>query len=56
MFNKNGIFPTILIVPATNFTTGFPKLGYKGIKRIFDSNKVRYMKRTIIQAKDLKGY
>jgi hypothetical protein len=52
--DENGNFPTRLVVPANNFTSAFPKLGYLGIKRIFDSNKVNYMKRTIIQASDLK--
>ena len=42
-----------LVVPAMNFTDGFPKLGYKGIKRIFDNSKVNYSKNTTIQAKDL---
>jgi len=30
-------------VPATNFTSAFPKTGYLGIKRILDDNKVDYM-------------
>ena len=49
-----GNFPTRLAVPATNFTSGFPKIGYLGIKRILDENKVDYMSKTIIQASDLK--
>ena len=52
--DKNGNFPTRLVVPATNFTSSFPKAGYLGIKKIFDDNKVNYMERTIIQASDLK--
>ena len=43
-----------LVVPANNFTSAFPKLGYMGIKKIFDDNKINYKKRTIIQASDLK--
>ena len=47
-------YPTRLVVPANNFTSAFPKLGYMGIKKIFDDNKINYKKRTIIQASDLK--
>jgi hypothetical protein len=36
-------------------TSGFPKIGYMGIKKIFDDNKVNYMDKTIIQASDLKA-
>ena len=50
----NGEFPTRLIIPATNFTTGFPRLGYTGIRKIFDQAKIDYKKKTIIQASDLK--
>jgi len=52
--DQEGNFPTRLVVPATNFTSGFPKIGYLGIKRILDENKVDYMSKTIIQASDLK--
>jgi hypothetical protein len=38
------MFPTRLIVPANNFTSAFPKVGYMGIKKIFDDNVVNYMK------------
>jgi hypothetical protein len=31
----DGNFPTRLVVPATNFTAGFPKLGYMGSKKHF---------------------
>ena len=51
----NGEFPTQLVVPATNFTQGFPKLAYKGIKQCFDNFGIVYDKDTIIQASDLKG-
>ena len=50
----DGLFPTRLLCPASNFTACFPKLGYLGIKRIFDSNKINYAKRNIVQASDLK--
>jgi hypothetical protein len=43
-----------LVIPASNFTSAFPKMGYLAIKRIFDENKVDYAKQTIIQVSDLK--
>jgi hypothetical protein len=46
--DKEGNYPTRLVVPANNFTSTFPKLGYLGIKKIFDTNNVEYMKHTII--------
>jgi len=42
------------VVPATNFTSAFPKTGYLGIKRILDDNKADHMSKTTIQASDLK--
>ena len=51
---KDGDYPSRLIVPANNFISGFPKLGYLGIKRIFDSLEVNYEERTITQALKLK--
>jgi hypothetical protein len=53
--STTGEHPTCLIVPAQNFTSAFPKMGYLAIRRIIDSNKVNYSKRTIIQASDLKA-
>jgi hypothetical protein len=41
-------YPTRLVVPANNFTSAFPKLGYMGIKKISDDNKINYKKRTIV--------
>ena len=41
-------------MPANNFTSAFPRLGYLGIRRIFDSNKIKYETNTITQASDLK--
>jgi hypothetical protein len=52
--DETNMFPTRLVVPANNFTSAFPKVGYMGIKKIFDDNRVNYMKKTIIQAVDLK--
>jgi hypothetical protein len=40
---------------VTNFTSAFLKLGYMGIKKIFDDEKVNYMKKTIVQACHAKG-
>ena len=52
--NKDDNFPSRLIVPAKNFTSGFPQLGYLGIKRILDSENFNYEDRTITQALKLK--
>jgi hypothetical protein len=52
---KGGDLPTRLIIPASNFTSAFPKMGgYLAIKRIFDDNKVPYATKTIVQVSDLK--
>ena len=40
--DAEGNFPTHLVVPATNFTAGFPKMGYLGIKKIFEENGIKY--------------
>ena len=52
--NGSGNFPTRLVIPATNFTAAFSKLGYLGIKKVLDEHNVNYNKHTIIQASDLK--
>ena len=52
--NSNGSYPTRLVVPATNFTAGFPKIGYLGIKNLFKKHKVEFGQRNIVQASDLK--
>jgi hypothetical protein len=52
--SSTGEFPTRLVVPAQNFTSAFPKLGYIAVHQILDSNHVDYSKRTIIQASNLK--
>ncbi len=51
---SNGEFPTRLICPANNFISAFPKLGYLGLKKIFEDNEIDYKSNTIIQASDLK--
>ena len=44
------------MVLASNFTAGFPKLGYTAIKKIFDLNNIiRYGQHNLIQAADLKN-
>jgi hypothetical protein len=53
--DKWGNFTSRLVIPATNFTSSFPKLGYMGIKKIFDDEKVNYMKKAIVQASHAKG-
>ena len=36
----DGEYETRLVIPATNFTSAFPKAGYLGIKAIFDKNGI----------------
>ena len=52
--NDDGNYPTRLVVPATNFTSAFSKLGYIGIKKIIDGADIVYTKKTIVQASHLK--
>ena len=47
-------WPVRLVIPATNYTQCFAKMGYKIIKSCFDLNQIKYMKYTIKQAKSLK--
>ena len=49
-----GEYPNRLLVPATNFTATFSKLGYKGIKAILDKNDINYSEYTITQVSHLK--
>lgn len=51
---KDGNYPTRLVVPAKNYTAGFPHVGYKGIKNIMDRNNINYSRKTIVQASHLK--
>jgi len=51
---KDGFWPVRLVIPATNYTQCFAKMGYKIIKQTFDERGVNYMKYTIKQAKCLK--
>ena len=52
--NEFGEFPTRIVVPATNFTAGFAKLGYLGIKKIFIKKEIKCFSKTIVQASNLK--
>jgi hypothetical protein len=52
--NNKGEYMMQLIVPATNFTAAFPKVGYLGIKNILDQNGINYSESTITQASQLK--
>ena len=50
----NDGYPTRLIIPATNFTATFSKLGYLGLKVILDKNQILYNKFTITNSYNLK--
>ena len=52
--NKKGGFPTRLVIPATNFTAAFSKIGHLGIKKCLDKGKVNYSRNSVVQASDLK--
>ena len=52
--NEKGEFPTRLVMPATNFTATFSKIGYLGIKRCLDKGKAKYSRASIVQASNLK--
>ena len=43
-----------MVIPATNFTATFSKIGYLGIKRCLDKGKVNYLQDYIVQASYLK--
>ena len=49
-----GEFPTRLVIPATNFSATFEKLGYLGLKNILEKNEINYIKFTIVQASQVK--
>eukprot|EP00957_Ditylum_brightwellii_P047893 3637461-Ditylum_brightwellii.AAC.1 len=51
---ENGDYPTHLVIPATHSMATFSKIGYLGIKRVLDDNKINYVTFAIIQASDLK--
>ena len=43
-----------MVIPATNFTATFSKIGYLGIKRCLEKGKSNYSRYSIVQASDLK--
>ena len=43
------------MVPATNFTSGFASLRYRGIWAAFDRERFRIGQHNIVQASDLKS-
>ena len=43
-----------MVIPPTNFTAIFSKIGYLGIKRCLGKGKVNYSRNSIVQASDLK--
>ena len=49
-----GGFPTILVIPMTNFTATFSNIGYLGIKRCLNKGKVNSSRDSILQASNLK--
>jgi hypothetical protein len=51
---ENGDYPTCLVIPVTNVTAAFSKIGYLGIKLMLDENKVKCATFTILQTLDLK--
>ena len=52
--NEKGELPTRLLIPATNFTAKFSKIGYIGINMCLNKGKVNYSWVSIVQASDLK--
>jgi hypothetical protein len=51
---KDGTYPTRLIIPATNFTSGFAKIGKDGIENLFKRAGILFNNRTIEQASTMK--
>ena len=54
--NTKSEFPKRLVIPATNFTATFAKVGYLGMKSILDNHQVDYKKYTIAQASQVNEY
>ena len=49
-----GEFPTRLVIPATNFSATFVKVGYLGLKKMLEKNKINCTKFTVVQASQVK--
>ena len=47
---STGDFPTRIVIPATNFSATFAKVGYLGLKNILEKNEINYTNFTIVQA------
>ena len=45
-----GELTTRLVIPETNFSATFAKVGYLGLKNILEKNEINYTKFTIVQA------
>ena len=52
--NEKREFPIRLVIPVTNFTATFSKIGYLAIKLCLDKGKLNYSRNSIIQASDLR--
>ena len=52
--DANRDFPTQLVVPANNWTSGFPHVSQRGIKAVINGNDIDYMRKTIFQASNLE--
>ena len=52
--NEKWEFPTRLVIPATNFTTTFSKIGYPRIKRLLDKGKTNHSHVSIVQESILR--
>eukprot|EP00957_Ditylum_brightwellii_P194628 14825759-Ditylum_brightwellii.AAC.1 len=50
----NGEYSTCLVIPATNVTATFLKVGYMAIQKVLDRNNVNYNRFRIVQSSDLK--
>ena len=53
--DENDEYPTRLVVPADGFTAAFPHVGMKGLRHVFDRNKVEYQLFNIEQASSMKN-
>ena len=49
-----GEFPTRLVIPATNFSATFAKVGYLELINRLEKNEINYTKFTIVQASQVK--
>ena len=50
---EDGFWPVRLVIPATNYTQCFARMGYKIIQKTFGERGAKYMKYTTKQAKYL---